>query len=135
MTLFVFDLDDTLVCGKRYTVPRQTFHALRSLKASNHTLVIVTYNPLGYLVAANKGLLKFIDKIIYAADAAERSELVLMALFAFQQNLFPFYAFVYLDDRRDNIQNVQKHFPSAQYVHVTHPLRLHAQIKECKHDC
>ncbi len=134
MTLFVFDLDDTLVCGRRYTVPRQTFHALRSLKANNHTIVIVTYNPLGHFVIATNGLSKFIDKLIYICDAVERSELVLMALFSCQQNLFPFYDFVYFDDREDNIRNVYKLFPSARCIHVTHPLRLYTQIKNHSHD-
>ena len=129
--MYIFDLDDTLICGKRYKVPRQTFHVLRSLKARNHTIVIVTHNPLGYFVAAKSGLLKFVDKIIYFENCAERSDLVLMALFEFQRSLFPFYHFVYVDDRVDNVQNVQERFPSAQCIRVRDASRLFAQLRCC----
>jgi hypothetical protein len=127
--LIIFDLDQTLVCGKKNQVPRQTFHALRALKAQGHTLVVVTYNCLGFFVANATGLLKYIECVFYLKCLSERSDLILLVLSHFQFEQFPFYELVYFDDRIDNIMNVQQRFPSAICIAVSKPLQLFQKIK------
>ena len=128
--LIIFDLDDTLVCGKKPCVPKQTYHTLRALKAQGHTLVIVTYNALGHFVANSHGLFKYIDALYYLENPKERSDLILVVLFYHQLNEYPFASFMYFDDRKDNIQNVQSQFPTNICVHVQDPLQLFAQVKQ-----
>lgn len=125
----IFDLDDTLVCGKKYKVPKQTFHVLRALKMKGHTLVIVTYNPLGIFVAHSRGLLNYFESVVYLKNSTERSDLILSVLFYYQIEQFPFNDFIYFDDRYDNIANIQLRFPNVMCFHVRNPLTLFQTIK------
>src|SRR5579883_3314981 len=60
MTLYIFDLDDTLIQYTRRgpNVPRQTFHALRALCQAGHECVVVTWNPFGSSLVVQTGLKK-----------------------------------------------------------------------------
>ncbi len=126
----MFDLDDTLVFQSRKRkgspiVPRQTYHLLRTLKRLGHTCFIVTYNGMAPYWVKVRHLSPFIHRVAYGDR--DRHELVRLAL----GSDFKHDAFVYIDDREDNIEVISKHFPGqvAGTVHVTDVFAMHAQLK------
>ncbi len=125
--LIVFDLDDTLIrYGKHITVPRQTFHCLRDLKARGFIIACATYNVYGVLIAHECGLFKYIDFLQWDANTGDRSIIITKILLQYpgEKN------FIYFDDRMDNLNQVKCKFPEASYAHVYNPLYLHILIKE-----
>ena len=122
----IFDLDDTLVRygNKKRCVPRQTFHCLRDLYLRGFILFVVTYNPLGVLIAHEEGLFKYIKFLLSTKNTNDQSKII-EKLFSY----FPTKDFIYFDDRQDNIQQVQLKYPYAICIHVPNPLLLFTQIK------
>ena len=125
--LIIFDLDDTLVrYGKKrkICVPRQTFHSLRDLHARGFTLVCVTYNCYGEMIANQCCLFKYISFLQYARNIGDRSLVVRLVAQKYNSNNFS-----YFDDRKDNIEQVKLKFPNSSCIHVSNPLLLHKLIK------
>jgi len=142
--LHVFDLDDTLVqYGHSVNVPKQTFHCLRALKQKGCDLGIISFNPLGKLVASQVGLTPFFfsRKHVVCDDAMDREELMFALLKQMnytEQRLL--HIFHYWDDRQDNLQIIREFLPNCKTHHVPNPRKLYLQLKDylssrafCKH--
>ncbi|ATE82263.1 Hydrolase 3 incomplete domain containing protein [Pandoravirus salinus] len=106
----VFDLDDTLV---RYTkrgakVPRETWHALRRLHENGVQLYVVSYNPAAPFLVAQLGLSKYIDYIVTGVPPRTN----LLDVLTTRVDLPPW--FLYIDDRADNIKEIEAQWTEAE---------------------
>jgi hypothetical protein len=124
--LHIFDFDDTLVFtnGGKLIVPRQIFHKLIQLKNNNHSICIISFNPL-VKYYANRLYLEYCDIIHYEDN--DRYKLVEFVLRKF--NMDNNATFFYYDDRNDNIENVKKHYQNTVTHHVQQPEKLHKCIR------
>ncbi len=62
--------------------------------------------------------------ILIGENINDRS-LVIKKLFRYH----PMGDFIYFDDRKDNLEQVQQQFPNSHYVHVSNPLLLYKNIR------
>jgi len=125
-TLHIFDLDDTLVQyrKKKVSVPRQTFHALKSL--STCKLAIISYNPGANSVVGLLGLTKYIDGIVCDA-IADRVDLM-KRMFSLLMN-DTCTTIHYWDDRLDNLEAIQTYYPFIECHHVPDPCLLYMDLR------
>jgi hypothetical protein len=125
--LFVFDLDDTLLCNGR--VPRQTFHALRNLKAAGHAVVVISCNALARVMVALRGLGGYVDRVLQPTVRDEYRADLMAAALAFAGSDFAHGPVYYFDDRQDNLDAVCAVHPFVHAIHVPDPYQLYASVR------
>lgn len=117
--IVVFDLDDTLVqYGRRIVVPKQTWHVLALLQNLGAHMYCVSYNPLANLVVGEMGLRKLLEDVV--SGRPPRYELV--GRLVARNPIISGKEFIYVDDRGDNIEEVQRAYPMAKSVLVRRAL-------------
>jgi phosphoglycolate phosphatase-like HAD superfamily hydrolase len=131
--IFLFDLDDTLLDAHSIRVPRQTWHALKQVAASQHVIGIVTNNSLGRSLVAQLGLGRYVPASRLCIQHGGESRVALIERWLSQQEQEQErLAFYYFDDRLEHCQQVTAHFGMAcvASMHVLHAKDLHLLIKE-----
>lgn len=108
------------------TVPKQTFHALRSLSYQNSKICIISFNPLGSFAIKVTGLLKYIDTFICDPNVDRPIKKKLFDLLKEEE----FSTIYYYDDCLDNVMAVQRSYPFIKIYHITNPQQLFQTIKK-----
>jgi len=121
MSVYIFDLDDTLVqYKKRMAVPRETWHVLRRLHESGAKIYVISYNRQAAFIAAQLGLTKYVHSVI-SGDPPR--DYVIAKLFEAHPEITEF---TYFDDNLDNIKDITQRYLGEyriKTVHVTETIK------------
>lgn len=127
MSLYVFDLDDTLWNWSNKTIYPDVVEILSKLKKAGNYVYLASFNPVAPVILHSLQIYNFFDGVRYGRlmTKAEMIRDIVYELI-FNKNIVPNRVY-FFDDMPDNIYEVQA--MNTHYVHAVHtPQGVHKYL-------